>query len=147
VQDNQAFSSKPGTIRGLHFQLPPSPQAKLIRVLRGSIFDVAVDLRVGSPTFGQWMSERLTAAGGEQMFLPQGFAHGFCTLEPDTEVTYKVDGYYAPQCDSGLVWNDATLNIPWPIGRDDAILSDKDKKLGSFAQFVSPFRYLAQANA
>ncbi|MPR08695.1 dTDP-4-dehydrorhamnose 3,5-epimerase [Microvirga tunisiensis] len=141
VQDNQAFSAAKGTLRGLHFQRPPEPQAKLIRVLRGSIFDVAVDLRMGSPTYGRWVGETLTADGGEQLFVPRGFAHGYCTLEPDTEVAYKVDGFYAPECDAGLAWNDPTLAIAWPITPEEAILSDKDKKLPAFADFVSPFRY------
>jgi dTDP-4-dehydrorhamnose 3,5-epimerase len=141
VQDNQAFSALRGTLRGLHFQRPPKPQAKLIRVLRGSIFDVAVDLRVGSPTYGHWVGETLTAEGGEQLFVPRGFAHGYCTLEPNTEVAYKVDGYYAPDCDAGLAWNDPMIGITWPMAPEEAILSDKDTKLPAFADFVSPFRY------
>ena len=102
VQDNQSFSATAGTVRGLHFQFPPAPQAKLVRVLRGSIFDVAVDIRRGSPTYGRWCGSLLNAEGAEQIFIPQGFAHGFCTLEPDTEVAYKVDAYYRPECDSGI---------------------------------------------
>lgn len=140
VQDNQAFSAAQGTLRGLHFQRPPEPQAKLIRVVRGSIFDVAVDLRVGSPTYGHWVGETLTAEGGEQLFVPHGFAHGYCTLEPNTEVAYKVDGFYAPECDAGLAWNDPTLAIRWPVAPEDVILSDKDQRLPAFATFVSPFR-------
>ncbi len=141
VQDNQAFSAARGTLRGLHFQRPPASQAKLLRVLRGSIFDVAVDLRAGSPTYGCWVGETLTAEGGEQLFVPRGFAHGYCTLEPDTEVAYKVDGFYAPECDAGLAWNDPSIGILWPITPDEAVLSDKDKKLPAFKGFVSPFRY------
>ena len=141
VQDNLSFSLKLGTIRGLHFQLPPSPQAKLIYVVHGSIFDVAVDLRARSPTYGRWVAERLTADKGEQMFIPRGLAHGFCTLEPNTEVAYKVDDYYAPQCESGFLWSDPTLAIDWPITPDNAVLSDKDRKLGRFCDFVSPFKY------
>jgi len=141
VQDNQSYSISRGTIRGLHFQLPPAPQAKLVYVLRGSVYDVAIDLRAGSPTYGRWISETLTAAGGEQLFVPRGFAHGLCTLERDTEVAYKVDAPYAPECDSGLVWNDPTLAIPWPVAPGAAVLSDKDRKLGFFRDFVSPFRY------
>jgi len=141
VQDNQAFSAMRGTLRGLHFQRPPEPQAKLIRVLRGSIFDVAVDLRAGSPAYGKWVGRTLTAEGGEQLFVPRGFAHGYCTLEPNTEVAYKVDGFYAPACDAGLAWNDPTLGVAWPIAPDEAILSDKDKALPAFETFVSPFRY------
>ncbi len=141
VQDNQSRSRQPGTVRALHFQVPPRPQAKLVRVLRGSIFDVAVDLRTGSPSYGGWVAETLTAAGGEQLFVPRGFAHGFCTLEPDTEVAYKVDDYYAPECEEGLIWNDPTLEIDWPVASADAVLSEKDRALRRFADFVSPFRY------
>jgi dTDP-4-dehydrorhamnose 3,5-epimerase len=138
VQDNQSFSLRKGTIRGLHFQLPPAAQAKLVRVLRGSIFDVAVDLRLGSPTYGQWVAEQIGAEGGEQLFVPRGFAHGFCTLEASTEVAYKVDSYYAPLSESGIVWNDPSLNIPWPIGLNEAILSEKDRKLGMFKDLRWP---------
>jgi dTDP-4-dehydrorhamnose 3,5-epimerase len=141
VQDNQSYSAPRGTIRGLHFQLPPAAQAKLVRVLQGSVYDVAVDLRVGSPGFGRWVSATLTAEGGEQLFVPRGFAHAFCTLEPDTMVAYKVDDFYAPSCDSGFIWNDATLAIEWPVSAQEVVLSDKDLKLGRFADFVSPFRY------
>ena len=141
VQDNQSLSLHAGTVRGLHFQIPPHPQAKLVRVLRGSIYDVAVDLRAGSPTYGVWVAEQLTAEGGEQMFVPRGFAHGFCTLEPQTEVSYKVDDYYAAECESGIAWSDPTLAIDWPVAMAGAVLSDKDLALGSFSDFVSPFRY------
>ncbi len=141
VQDNQSLSIRPGTVRALHFQIPPRAQAKLVRVLRGSLYDVAVDLRVGSPTYGCWTAETLTAFGGEQLFVPHGCAHGFCTLEPDTEVAYKVDDYYAPECERGLAWDDPTFAINWPVSPADAILSDKDRKLGHFADFLSPFRY------
>jgi dTDP-4-dehydrorhamnose 3,5-epimerase len=147
VQDNQSFSIRKGTIRGLHFQLPPAVQAKLVRVLRGSIFDVVVDLRLESPTYGQWIAEQISAESDEQIFVPRGFAHGFCTLEPNTEVAYKVDSYYDPASESGIIWNDPSLNIPWPIGVNEAILSEKDRKLGSFKDFVSPFRYARHANA
>jgi dTDP-4-dehydrorhamnose 3,5-epimerase len=143
VQDNQAFSALKGTLRGLHFQRPPEAQAKLVRVVRGSIFDVAVDLRIGSPTYGRWVGKTLTAEGGEQLFVPRGFAHGYCTLEPNTEVAYKVDAFYAPACDAGLAWNDPTLGIDWPLIPGEAILSDKDRVLPPFAGFVSPFRYQA----
>lgn len=141
VQDNQSLSSKRGTVRALHFQVPPKPQAKLVRVLRGSIYDVAVDLRVGSPSYGGWAAEILTAGGGEQLFIPRGFAHGFCTLEPDSEVAYKVDEYYAPECERGIAWNDPTLAIDWPVASGNPVLSDKDRALPRFADFVSPFRY------
>ena len=141
VQDNESYSAHRGTIRGLHFQLPPAAQAKLVRVVRGSVYDVAVDLRVGSPAYGRWEGVQLTADGGEQLFVPRGFAHAFCTLEPDTIVAYKVDDFYSPANDSGLIWNDPTLAIDWPLGSDQAVLSDKDLKLGRFADFQSPFRY------
>ena len=141
VQDNQSYSGSRGTIRGLHFQLPPAAQAKLVRAVQGRVHDVAVDLRAGSPTYGRWAEATLTADGGEQLFIPRGFAHGFCTLEPDTVVAYKVDDFYAPASDSGLIWNDPTLAIDWPVGPDEAVLSDKDLKLGRFAEFRSPFRY------
>ena len=141
VQDNQSYSARRGTVRGLHFQLPPAAQAKLVRVLHGSVYDVAVDLRVGSPTYGRHDGATLTAAGREQLFIPRGFAHAFCTLEPDTVVAYKVDAFYAPASDSGLVWNDPMLAIEWPVASEDVVLSDKDQRLGRFADFVSPFRY------
>lgn len=141
VQDNQSLSAAKGTVRGLHFQLPPAAQAKLVRVLQGSVYDVAIDLRMGSPTYGQSAAATLTADGGEQIFVPRGFAHGFCTLEPDTVVAYKVDAFYAPASDSGLIWNDPTLAIGWPVAASEAVLSDKDKTHGRFADFNSPFRY------
>lgn len=141
VQDNQACSLQRGTLRGLHFQVPPEPQAKLVRVLRGSIFDVAVDLRVGSPTYGCWIGETLTAEGGEQLYVPRGFAHGYCSLEDATEVAYKVDGFYSPSCDAGLAWNDPTIGIKWPIEPTEAVLSDKDRVLPSFGTFNSPFLF------
>jgi dTDP-4-dehydrorhamnose 3,5-epimerase len=141
VQDNQALSRKRGTVRALHFQVPPKVQAKLVRVLRGSIFDVSVDLRAGSPNYGRWVAVKLTAQGGEQIFVPRGFAHGYCTLEDDTEVAYKVDDYYAPECEQGLIWDDPTLGIRWPVSPADAVLSDKDRRLPRFADFRSPFRY------
>ena len=141
VQDNQSLSVEKGTVRALHFQLPPAAQAKLVRVAQGSVYDVAVDLRVGSPTYGRWEGITLTAEHGEQLFVPRGFAHGFCTLEPDTVVAYKVDAFYAALSDSGLVWNDPLLAIDWPVRPDQAVLSDKDLRLGGFTDFKSPFRY------
>ena len=141
VQDNQSFSRVRGTVRALHFQVPPFAQAKLVRVLRGSVYDVVVDVRTGSPTYGRWIAIELDAASGDELFVPRGFAHGFCTREPGTEVAYKVDNRYAPDHDSGIVWNDPTLAIPWPVADADAVLSDKDRKLGAFKHLVSPFRY------
>jgi dTDP-4-dehydrorhamnose 3,5-epimerase len=128
VQDNQAFSARKGTLRGLHFQTAPHPQAKLVRVLRGAIYDVAVDIREGSPTFGRWVAAELTAEKGEQLFVPRGFAHGYCTLTDDCELAYKVDGLYAPQTEGGIIWNDPALAIPWPLA-GEPVLSDKDKIL------------------
>jgi dTDP-4-dehydrorhamnose 3,5-epimerase len=128
VQDNQAFNARKGTLRGLHFQQAPHPQAKLVRVLKGAIYDVAVDVRQGSPTFGQFVGAELTAEGGEQLFVPRGFAHGYVTLTDACELFYKVDGQYAPQTEGGLIWNDPDLAIPWPL-EGEPVLSDKDKLL------------------
>ena len=133
VQDNQAFNARSGTVRGLHFQTAPHPQAKLVRVLAGAILDVAVDVRAGSPTRGHWVSARLTAEGGEQLFVPRGFAHGYCTLCDDVMLAYKVDGDYAPQTEGGVIWNDPDLAIDWPVGPDAAVLSDKDLLLPRLA--------------
>lgn len=142
VQDNQSFSSQQGTIRGLHFQAPPHAQAKLVRCLRGAIFDVAVDVRKGSPTFGQWVGAELSAQNGKQLFIPIGFAHGFMTLEPDTEVFYKVTDFYAPAADGGLRWNDPSIGVEWPDAPDKSpLLSEKDERLPLLAEFKSPFPY------
>ena len=139
VQDNQSHSIRRGTVRGLHFQMPPQPQAKLVRVIRGEIFDVAVDIRKGSLTFGRWCAATLTAQRGEQLFVPRGFAHGFCTLAPDTEVAYKVDNFYARELDAGLRWNDPTIAIRWPLDERDMVLSDRDRALPLLADFDSSF--------
>jgi dTDP-4-dehydrorhamnose 3,5-epimerase len=128
VQDNQSFSRPAGTVRGLHFQLDPRAQAKLVRVLRGSILDVAVDIRPASPTFGQHVAVTLSAENRAQLYVPAGFAHGFCTLEEDTEVFYKASDYYSPEHDRGLAWNDPALGILWPVAEADATLSDRDRK-------------------
>ena len=141
VQDNQALSSTRGTLRGLHYQTPPFAQDKLVRVLRGRILDVAVDIRRGSPTYGQYVSETLSAEDHNQILVPIGFAHAYLTLEPDTEVFYKVSNYYAPDNDAGLMWNDPDIGIKWPVGADEIVLSDKDQHQPSFRSFESPFTY------
>ena len=139
VQDNQSLSRAKGVIRGLHFQIPPEAQGKLVRVTRGSIFDVAVDIRKGSPTFGRHVSAILSAENWSQLWVPTGFAHGFCTLEPDTEMLYKVTNYYAPECDRGLAWDDPDLGIAWPIAPGTAILSDKDRRHPRLKDLRYPF--------
>lgn len=139
VQDNHSISQARGVVRGLHFQSPPFAQGKLVRVTRGAIYDVAVDLRQGSPSYGRYVSAVLSAENWAQLWVPVGFAHGFCTLEPDTEVIYKVTAYYAPEHDHGLQWNDPDLGIDWPVGEGDATLSDKDRKHPRFAQLGSMF--------
>ena len=139
VQDNQSFSAPVGTVRGLHFQTPPAAQAKLVRVLAGAILDVAVDLRAGSASFGRHVAVRLDAEGGEQLFVPAGFAHGFCTLAPDTMVAYKVDAYYSPGNDRSLLWNDPALAIDWPVSEAEAELSAKDLRAPRLAELGPVF--------
>ena len=139
VQDNHSYSADKGTVRGLHFQTPPFAQDKLVRVARGSVFDIAVDLRQGSPTYGRHVGAVLSAEAWNQVLVPIGFAHGFMTLEPDTEVIYKVSNYYAPDHDKGLLWNDPALGINWPIADDEAVLSQKDRKQPRLAELVTPF--------
>ncbi len=141
VQDNHSLSVSKDTLRGLHFQTPPHAQAKLVRCISGAIWDVAVDVRAASPTYGQWVGAELTASGGEQLYIPFGFAHGFITLTDHAEVAYKTSDYYAPQCDSGIIWNDPMITIDWPISNAEPILSEKDQKLGLLQDFVSPFDY------
>jgi dTDP-4-dehydrorhamnose 3,5-epimerase len=139
VQDNQSFSAPKGTIRGLHFQVPPQAQGKLIRVLQGAILDVAVDIRTGSPTYGRHVAVRLDAEGGEQLYIPHGFAHGFCTLTPDVMVAYKVDAYYSPAHDRALVWDDPAIGIAWPVAASEAILSDKDRRAPRLSDLGAAF--------
>ena len=138
VQENQAHSTGAGTVRGLHFQRPPHAQAKLVRVIRGAVFDVAVDIREKSPTFGKYTSRTLTAATAEQLFVPRGFAHGYCTLEDDTEVAYRCDSPYALLADAGILFSDAAIGIAWPVKPEVAILSDRDRALPLFRDAV-PF--------
>ncbi|MFN5588206.1 MAG: dTDP-4-dehydrorhamnose 3,5-epimerase [Holosporales bacterium] len=141
IQDNQSFSAAPGTLRGLHFQHPPYAQAKLVRVVRGSVLDVAVDIRRGSPTFGQYAAAELTAEHGEQLYVPAGFAHGFLTRTPDTEVLYKVSAAYAPTADAGYRFDDPTFAIKWGAEASTLTLSDKDAKLPFLTERETPFVY------
>ena len=139
VQDNYSYSAEKGTVRGLHFQTAPFAQDKLVRVARGSVFDVVVDLRQGSPTYGRHVSIVLSAEAWNQVLVPIGFAHGLMTLEPDTEVIYKVSNYYSPDQDKGLLWNDPALGIVWPLAESEALLSEKDRIQPRLAQLVTPF--------
>jgi dTDP-4-dehydrorhamnose 3,5-epimerase len=133
VQDNQSRSGY-GVIRGLHYQLPPYAQTKLVRAVEGCIYDVAVDLREGSPTFGRWEGVELSAENRRQLYVPQGFAHGFAVLSPTAVVQYKCDNYYSPGGEGGIIWNDAILNIDWKIPADQALISDKDQRLPTLAE-------------
>ena len=144
VQDNHSLSRRPGTVRGLHFQIVPFAQHKLVRVIRGRIVDVAVDIRTGSPTFGRHVAITLSADASTQMLIPIGFAHGFCTLEPDTEVMYKVSAPYSREHDRGIQWNDPALGIAWAVEPDRAVLSEKDKRNPSIAALADLFRYPAR---
>jgi dTDP-4-dehydrorhamnose 3,5-epimerase len=142
VQDNHVFSAEKDTIRGLHFQTLPFAQDKLVRVVRGAVLDVAVDLRVGSPTFGEHVSVKISAESWIQILIPIGFAHGLVTLEPNTEVLYKVTNYYSAEHDKGVVWNDPTLGIDWPVTDSDALLSTRDKNHPLFRDLPEYFRYV-----
>lgn len=141
VQDNHSYSCAAGTIRGLHFQAPPHQQAKLVRVVRGSILDIAVDVRRGSPTFGRSICIPLSAATADQLFLPAGYAHGYATLEPDTEVVYKVTAFYEASSEAGIRWDDPALIIDWPVRPSDVVVSAKDAVLPFLADLESPFAY------
>jgi dTDP-4-dehydrorhamnose 3,5-epimerase len=141
VQDNHSYSAAAGTVRGLHYQAPPMAQAKLVRVARGAVRDVAVDIRRGSPTYRQWVAEELSAENGVQLLVPRGFLHGFVTLVPDTDVLYKVDAPYAADCDGAVRFDDPDLAIDWGIDPAAAILSEKDARAPLFRDFVTPFRY------
>jgi dTDP-4-dehydrorhamnose 3,5-epimerase len=139
VQENRSFSAQIGTVRGLHFQLPPKGQGKLVSCPSGALLDVAIDIRYGSPTYGQAITVELTAENGCQLWIPSGFAHGFCTLKADTVISYKVTDYYSPEHDRGLLWNDPALGIAWPVGPDEAVLSEKDKILPKLAELDADF--------
>ena len=142
VQDNHSLSRPAFTLRGLHFQTPPHAQDKLVRCTRGCIFDVAVDLRRGSPTYGRWVGAELSAENGRQMFVAVGFAHGFLTLEPDCEVVYKCSALYAPTHDAGFRWDDPDVGVAWPLPAGIAPeLSARDQALPAFAAFDTPFAY------
>lgn len=139
VQDNHSLSAKAGTIRGLHFQAPPHAQAKLVRCGQGRLFDVAVDIRAGSPTYGHWVGVELSAENGRQLLIPAGFLHGFVTREDGTEVIYKCTDYYAPDCDGGIRWDDPMIGIDWGLNGLTPVLSDKDAKAPLLADFKTPF--------
>lgn len=141
VQDNHSLSREAGVLRGLHFQVAPSPQGKLVRCTAGRIIDVAVDIRRGSPTFGQHVKAELSAQNGRQLWVPVGFAHAFVTLEPDTEVQYKVTGYYDPEADRGLAWDDPALGIDWGLGGRMPVLSEKDTKHPRLADLPEYFTF------
>lgn len=141
VQDNHIRNPRRGTLRGLHYQLPPSAQGKLVRVTRGAIFDVAVDIRRGSPTFGCYAAAVLSAENWSQLWVPVGFAHGYCTLEDDSEVQYKVTDFYSPPHERGICWNDPALGIDWPISADSVIVSDRDRALPRVAEQRDLFDY------
>jgi len=146
VQDNHSLSAEAGTVRGLHFQAPPHAQAKLVRCGRGALFDVAVDIRRGSPTYGRWVGVALSFEHGRQLLIPAGFAHGFATRAPDTEIVYKCSDHYAPETEGALRYDDPDLGIDWGLGGLAPILSDKDAAAGAFAGFESPFTYGERAS-
>ncbi|GAB4302061.1 MAG: dTDP-4-dehydrorhamnose 3,5-epimerase [Roseovarius sp.] len=139
VQDNHSLSQRVGTVRGLHFQAPPHAQAKLVRCGRGRLFDVAVDIRRGSPTYGRWVGVELSFDNGRQLLVPEGFLHGFVTREPDTEVIYKCSDYYAPECDGAVRFDDPDIGIDWGIAPEAVVLSQKDRTAPLLRDFVSPF--------
>lgn len=141
VQDNHSLSARKGTVRGLHFQAPPHAQDKLVRCGRGALYDVAVDIRKGSPTYGQVFGTVLSAENGKQLLVPKGFLHGFSTLEPDTEIIYKCSDYYAPECDGAVRFDSPDFEIDWQLDGADPLLSDKDAAAPLFADFKSPFDY------
>ena len=140
VQDNHSFSREIGTLRGLHFQAPPHAQAKLIRCVRGAIFDVVVDIRRGSPAYGKWEGYKLTAENGHQLYVPVGFAHGFLTIKPSSEIVYKCSDYYAPEAEGSIMWNDPDIGINWDLN-SEPILSSKDADALPLKDIESTFIY------
>lgn len=141
VQDNESWSAARGTIRGLHLQIPPHAQGKLVRAVRGRVYDVAVDVRRGSPTYGRFVGAELSAENGVHLWVPVGFAHGFCTLEDDVSVAYKVTDFYAPECERGIRFDDSEIGIDWPVAAGTACLSEKDTRYPGLAGFNTPFDY------
>lgn len=141
VQDNHSLSVDRGTVRGLHFQVDPHPVAKLVRAARGAILDVVVDIRTDSPTFGRHVAVELSAENWLQVYAPIGTAHGFCTLEPNTEVVYKVTDYWSPDVDRGVAWDDEELGIPWPVTPEDAVLSGKDRSQPRLSELPHHFEW------
>jgi dTDP-4-dehydrorhamnose 3,5-epimerase len=141
VQDNHSLSHETGTVRGLHFQSPPHAQAKLVRCGRGALYDVAVDIRAGSPTFGQWVGYELSAQNGLQMLIPEGFLHGFVTRTPETEILYKCSDFYAPDCDGVVAWDDPEIGINWGLDGTTPVVSEKDAAAPRLADFQTPFEY------
>lgn len=144
VQDNHVRSMQKGVLRGLHFQTPPHAQGKLVRCSRGAILDVAVDIRLGSPSYGRHVAAELSADNWNQLWVPPGFAHGYLTLEDDCEVIYKVTDYYAPECDRGIAWDDPALQIDWGISAAEVILSDKDRRQPKLADAPPAFELIRQ---
>lgn len=141
LQDNHSMSAAPGTVRGLHFQRPPHGQVKLVRAARGAVLDVVVDIRKGSPTFGRHAAVELSAENGRQLYVPEGFAHGFQTLTEGAEVIYKVTAYYAPEADAGLLWCDPALGIDWPIPPQEATVNARDAGFPTLAELENPFAW------
>ncbi|WP_022684279.1 dTDP-4-dehydrorhamnose 3,5-epimerase [Sphingobium bisphenolivorans] len=141
VQDNESLSARQGTIRGLHFQSEPHSQGKLVRCTAGALFDVVVDVRRGSPTFGQWVAETLTPDNGKQLWIPPGFAHGFCSIEPNTVICYKVTSFYSAECDKGVRWDDPAIGIEWPDAADPDTLSPKDRQQPLLADLPDYFTW------
>jgi dTDP-4-dehydrorhamnose 3,5-epimerase len=141
VQDNHVRNARRFTVRGLHYQIPPAAQGKLVRVTRGAIFDVVVDIRRGSPNFGRHATSMISAENRHELWIPEGFAHGYCTLEADTEVTYKVTAYYRPELERGIAWDDSQIMIDWPVTPGDAVMSDRDRTLPRLADQPDVFEF------